>query len=138
METIQWSEEFSVGVEKLDQQHQQIIEMLNRLISTPEARDANSETISDILTAMTRYSLEHFKTEENLMREHGYPGLEEHRQEHIAYRKKAIDFSTATSLGVESVPQILVAYLSEWWTHHILDEDMKYKPCFAEKEGGWK
>ncbi len=136
METIQWSEEFSVGVEKLDQQHRQIIGMLNRLISTPEAQDTHSETISDILTAMTRYSLEHFKTEEGLMKAHGYPELEEHRQEHIAYRKKAIDFSTATSLGVESVPQILVSYLSEWWTHHILDEDMKYKPFFAKKGVG--
>jgi hemerythrin-like metal-binding protein len=110
--------------------------MLNRLISTPEAKDAGSETISDILTAMTRYSLEHFKTEEGLMKAHGYPKFEEHRREHINYRKKAIDFSTATSLGVESVPQILVSYLSEWWIHHILEEDMKYKPFFAEKGVG--
>ena len=136
MEAIYWSEKFSVGVKELDEQHRQIIEMLNRLISTPEARDANSETVSEILTAMTRYSLEHFKTEEGLMKAHGYPNLEEHRQEHIAYRRKAIDFSTAATIGVESVPQILIDYLSEWWVHHILDEDMKYKPFFTEKGVG--
>jgi len=136
MEAIRWSEKFSVGVKELDEQHRQIIEMLNRLISTPEARDANSETVSEILTAMTRYSLEHFKTEEGLMKAHGYPNLEEHRQEHIAYRRKAIDFSTAATIGVESVPQILIDYLSEWWMHHILDEDMKYKPFFAKKGVG--
>ena len=136
MEAIHWSEKFSVGVKELDEQHRQIIEMLNRLISTPEARDANSETVSEILTAMTRYSLEHFKTEEGLMKAHGYPNLEEHRQEHIAYRRKAIDFSTAATLGIESVPQILIDYLSEWWMHHILDEDMKYKPFFAKKGVG--
>jgi hemerythrin len=133
METIQWSEKFSVGVEVLDQQHQQIIQVLNRLLSTPEAIDTRSETISDTLLAMTRYAQEHFKTEENLMKAYGYPGLEEHRQEHIAYRKKALDFSTATTLGVESVPQILVTYLFKWWTDHILDEDMKYKSFFAAK-----
>ena len=136
MEAIHWSEKFSVGVKELDEQHRQIIEMLNRLISTPEARDANSETVSEILTAMTRYPLEHFKTEEGLMKAHGYPNLEEHRQEHIAYRRKAIDFSTAATIGVESVPQILIDYLSEWWMHHILDEDMKYKPFFAKKGVG--
>lgn len=133
MENINWSARYSVGVAKLDEQHKQIIGMLNRLVTSPEARDANSETISEILTTMTRYSLEHFKTEEGLLKEHGYPDLEKHRQEHIAYRKKAIDFSTATSLGVESVPQILVTYLFEWWTNHILEEDMKYKSFFAEK-----
>jgi hemerythrin-like metal-binding protein len=133
MENINWSVRYSVGVAKLDEQHKQIIGMLNRLVTSPESRDANSETISEILTTMTRYSLEHFKTEEGLLKEHGYPDLEKHRQEHIAYRKKAIDFSTATSLGVESVPQILVTYLFEWWTNHILEEDMKYKSFFAEK-----
>jgi hemerythrin-like metal-binding protein len=70
------------------------------------------------------------------MKVHGYPDLDEHRQEHIAYRRKAIDFSTAATIGVESVPQILIDYLSEWWMHHILDEDMKYKPFFAKKGVG--
>jgi hemerythrin len=133
METIRWSDKYSVGVKKLDEQHKQIIGMLNRLVSTPEAKDARSETITDILTTMTRYALEHFKTEEKLMKAHGYPDLEEHREEHVAYRRKAIDFSTASSLGVESVPQILLTFLFEWWTHHILIEDMKYKAFFAEK-----
>lgn len=133
METIQWSEKFSVGVEELDQQHQQLIKMLNRLISTPETMDTHSETISEILQAMTRYAQEHFKTEEKLLRAYDYPDLEKHKLEHIAYRKKTLDFSTATIVGVESVPEILLAYLADWWVHHILDEDMKYKSFFAEK-----
>ena len=133
METINWSARYSVGVEKLDEQHKQIIGMLNRLVTSPVARDANSEAISEILTTMTRFSLEHFKTEENLLKTHGYPDFEKHRQEHGVYRRKTIDFSTASGLGVESVPQILIAYLFEWWTHHILEEDMKYKSFFAEK-----
>jgi hemerythrin-like metal-binding protein len=133
METIQWSEKFSVGVEELDQQHQQLIKMLNRLILASESIDTNSETISEILQAMTRYAREHFKTEENFMKAYNYPDLKDHKQEHIAYRKKTLDFSTATILGVEAVPKILLAYLVDWWVHHILDEDMKYKSFFTER-----
>ena len=133
MEPIQWSEEFSVGVEELDQQHQQLVKMLNRLVSTHETTDTHSETISDMLQEMTRYAQKHFKTEENLMRANGYPGLEEQIKEHRAYRKKTIDFSTATMLGIEAVPEILLAYLFDWWTHHILNEDMKYKSFFKKK-----
>ena len=133
MEPIQWSEKFSVGVEELDQQHQQLVKMLNRLIAKRETIDTHSETISDMLLAMTHYAQKHFKTEENLMKAYGYPGLEEQKQEHRAYRKKAVDFSTATILGIEAVPEILLAYLFDWWTHHILDEDMKYKQFFKEK-----
>jgi hemerythrin len=127
MEPVQWSEKFSVGVEELDQQHQKLIKMLNRLISVRETTDTRSETISDILLAMTRYAQEHFK------RAHGYPGLEEQKQEHRAYRKKTVDLSTATTLGIDAVPEVLLAYLFDWWIHHIVDEDMKYKQFFAEK-----
>jgi hemerythrin-like metal-binding protein len=133
MEPVQWSEKLSVGVEELDQQHQEIIKMLNHLISTSETVDTDSETISDILLEMTRYAQKHFKTEEKLMKAYNYPGLEEQKKEHRAYRIKTVDFSTAVTLRVEAVPEILLAYLFDWWIHHILDEDMKYKPFFAEK-----
>jgi hemerythrin-like metal-binding protein len=133
MEPIQWSEKFSVGVEELDEQHQQIIKMLNRLISTRKTIGTDSEEISDILQEMTPYAQEHFKTEEKLLRAYGYPGLEEQREEHRAYRLKTVNFSTATMIGVNEVPEILIAYLFDWWNHHILDEDMKYKPFFKEK-----
>jgi hemerythrin len=133
MEPIQWSEKFSVGVKELDEQHQQIVKMLNRLISAREHIDTHSEEISDILQEMTRYAQKHFKTEEKLLEAYDYPDLEKQREEHRSYRLKTLDFSTATMIGVNAVPEILIAYLFDWWNHHILDDDMKYKPFFKEK-----
>jgi len=133
MEPVKWSREFSVGVEELDQQHQQLIKMLNLLISARENINTHSEEISDILQEMTRYAQKHFKTEEKLLKAYDYPDLEEQRMEHRAYRLKTVNFSTATILGIEAVPEILLAYLFDWWTHHILDEDMKYKSFFKKK-----
>jgi hemerythrin len=133
MEPVQWSEQFSVGVEELDGQHQRLVKILNRLLTTHEPIDTNSETISETLMAMTRYAQEHFKAEEKLMEAHGYPGLEEHKQLHRAYRRKTVDLSTATTLGIDAVPEFLLAYLFDWWVHHILEEDMKYKAFFATK-----
>jgi hemerythrin len=133
MEPVQWSDKFSVGVEELDQQHQRMIQMLNRLLSRREQVDTHSETISDLINDMTHYAQEHFTTEEYMMEVYGYPGLEEHKRQHRAYREKVVDFSTAVMVGVETVPERLLAYLIDWWTHHILEEDMKYKPFFAAK-----
>jgi hypothetical protein len=56
MEPVQWSEKFSVGVRELDQQHQQLIKLLNILISAQGTISTHSETISDTLMAMTRYA----------------------------------------------------------------------------------
>jgi hemerythrin len=88
MEPVQWSEKFSVGVRELDQQHQQLVKLLNILISTQGTINTRSETISDTLMAMTRYAQVHFKTEERLMEAYGYPGLEEQKFQHRDFRKK--------------------------------------------------
>ena len=133
MEPIQWSEEFSVGVRELDQQHQQLIKMLNLLISTQGTTNTKSETVSDTLMAMTRYAQAHFKAEESLMEVHGFPGLEEQKSQHRDYRKKTVGFSTATTFGVEQVPEDLLAYLADWWVHHILEDDMAYRSFFKDK-----
>jgi hemerythrin len=133
MKLVEWSEQFSVGVRELDKQHQQLIKLLNILISTQGKTDTHSETVSDTLMAMTRYAQAHFKAEESLMEAHGYPGLEEQKKQHRNFRKKTVDFSTATYYGIDQVPEVLLTYLVDWWVHHILEDDMAYRAFFKIK-----
>ena len=133
MEPVQWTEKLSVGVRELDQQHQQMIKLLNRLISAQGTIGTHSETISDVLMEMTRYAQTHFKTEERLMKAYGYPGLEKQKIKHRVFRKKTVDFSTATTFGVDFIPEALLEYLGDWLTHHILEDDMAYRLFFKDK-----
>ena len=70
MEKIMWDETFSVGVRDLDAQHKQIIILVNTLIEMSDAK-VDSEIISDTLTKMTQYAIDHFKKEEQYMLEYG-------------------------------------------------------------------
>jgi hemerythrin-like metal-binding protein len=133
METIIWSEKFSVGVRELDQQHQQLLKLLNRMISTQGTISVHPEMISEVLMEMTRYAQMHFKTEEKLMEMYGYPGLKKQKIQHRNFRKKIIGFSTATTLGVDQIPENLLMYLVDWLTHHILEDDMAYRSFFKDK-----
>lgn len=133
MEKVQWSEKFSVGVKELDQQHQLLINLLNRLIAATGTISTHSETISDILMEMTRYAQTHFNTEERLMEAYGFPGLEKQKLLHHDFRKKTAEFSSPTSIGMEQIPEALLEYLSDWLTHHILEEDMAFRSFFKEK-----
>jgi len=133
MEPVQWSEEFSVGVRDMDQQHQQLIKLLNRLIAIQGTLSPHTETVSDILMEMTQHAQIHFKAEEQLMETYGYPGLEEQKKQHADFRKKTVDYSAAAYNGVKQVPEALLIYLTDWWTHHILEEDMGYRAFFKEK-----
>ena len=132
MEPIEWTDSFSVGVALFDKQHQRLIDMLNRMIRDPTA-STRSETVADVLWDMTRYALEHFKSEEDLMTEHGYPHLEKHQRQHRGFQEKVARLSVATSEGHAAVPRELLAYLRQWWIRHILQEDMAFKPFFEQK-----
>jgi hemerythrin len=132
MDRLIWTEDFSVGVRVLDAQHRRIIGMMNAIIPFKEFQ-VDSKLLSGALTAMTQYVMQHFKEEERLMEEHGYPGLDSQRSEHKQFLLKTVDFCTAEGLRVVGVPDKLQTYLREWWRQHILDEDMKYMPFFRRR-----
>ena len=93
--------------------------------------EANSEIVSETLTRLTQHACEHFRDEECVFEEIGYPLLEEHRNEHQQFQEKVVQCCLAASIGVRSVPRELLDYLYHWLTHHLLEQDMKCKPFFA-------
>ncbi|NQV35335.1 MAG: hemerythrin family protein [Phycisphaeraceae bacterium] len=132
MEPIIWTENYSVGVALFDEQHKSLVGILNKMIEDPTVT-TGSETVSDVLTEMTQYALSHFRSEEDLMNEHGYPHLEQHRKQHRTFENKVVTLCSATGERIEDVPQVLLEYLQKWLTQHILCEDMEYKAFFREK-----
>ncbi len=132
MEPIEWTDSFSVGVALFDEQHRRLIAMLNKMIKNPTATTC-SETVGDVLTDMTRYAQEHFKSEEDLMAEYHYPHLEAHKHQHHGFQDKVARLCLATAEGQTTVPRELLAYLQQWLIRHILQEDMAFKPFFEQK-----
>ncbi len=132
MKEISWDSSFSVGLESIDLQHKEIIKLINTLITNSEAT-VRSETISEVLTRLTKYAGEHFRSEERLLEKYGYSDIEDHRQEHNAYREKIVRLCVATMAEVNNVPDELLLYLREWWVKHILESDMAYKSFILER-----
>jgi hemerythrin len=129
---LEWNDQYSVGVSKLDQQHQYIFRLLNKL-TTEKTEAFDTETISELMMEMVRYSELHLNFEEQYMRQHGYPDYEPHRQLHLNYKKKVAELSIDALNKDTHIPQKLASFLTEWWTGHILNVDMKYKAFFAAR-----
>ena len=126
MEKITWSEKFSVGNDKLDGQHQVIINLINKL-SELQGLSFDKNEVRSIISDLVKYGLEHLQYEEDLLNQHDYPDFLKHKHEHILYIKKATKYMKNTSaIDEETLDQIII-FLNDWWTHHILEEDMKYK-----------
>lgn len=129
MKKIVWKPEYSVGVERLDRQHQKIISVINKLISKPRML-RTSGTIDDALMELNSYVSEHFLLEEQLLGENGYPSIVQHSEKHTAYSERIADFCMRND---KKVADELLSYLGEWWIGHILHEDMQYKSFFEGK-----
>ena len=132
MEKIIWDEGFSVGVRHLDKQHQQIVILVNTLIEMNDTK-VDSEIISDTLTKMTQYAIDHFQTEEQYMLDYGYPEYPSQKKQHQEFKRKTVDFCMETLVHKATIPTEIFTYLRLWWTNHILKEDMKYKKYFNER-----
>jgi len=132
MEKIIWDEELSVGVRKLDEQHKELIRMINKLIEAKNTK-VDSETISDTLTKMTKYTDYHFQTEEQYLIDYDYPEYSSQKKQHSEFKKKAVAFCMDTMAYKETIPAEILSYLKDWLTHHILKSDMKYKSFLNDK-----
>jgi hemerythrin len=129
---IVWDERLSVGIQKIDAQHQELVKIINCLVENEDAT-GHSEPIAQVLDRMTQYAFYHFDTEETLMLQYGYPDYESHREEHTQFKMKTAKFCLDALQGKETLPDELLSYLRDWLTNHILKEDMKYKPYFLDR-----
>lgn len=130
MDKIIWDDSLSVGVAELDSQHRRLADLINLL--GEEARASGSgKLLEKAIGKLTVYAFTHFGHEEKLLAQCGFPGLEAQRAEHDEFSQTLMRFSRDAAVGMLDQTQ-LFNYLSKWWVHHILEEDMRYKPFVAQ------
>ena len=132
MSKITWNESFSVGVNILDEQHHKIIDLINRFIEQ-ETQAFDREILESILSELIEYGFEHLKLEEAMLEEHDYPDFQKHKHEHLLYVQKVTNSAKRKKSLNEDEFIELGEFLNQWWSDHILEEDMKYRPFFESK-----
>ncbi|MFC1682942.1 bacteriohemerythrin [Candidatus Zixiibacteriota bacterium] len=134
MPEIQWSDDLSVGIELIDEQHRVLIERMNDVSTATEAHHG-VEKIAKTLDFLVEYTDFHFSTEEKHMATHSYPGLEEHHAKHEelkdTLRNLEQDFKEegATFTLADSVNTLL----GNWLMKHIKAVDVPFGAFLKEK-----
>lgn len=83
---IVWDQHYKINHRKIDDQHRELFVRVNEFVS--EIRDAKKGFQVEKLTAfLNKYVVEHFETEEQVMRETNYPLLAMQEQQHARFRK---------------------------------------------------
>jgi len=132
MAFLNWSSELSVGIPKIDQQHQKLVGFLNELYDAMQAgkgRDVLGKVLSDLLL----YTKTHFASEEQAMSAHGYPGYEDHKARHDKMTKKVKELNEQFRQGTLGSPIQITNFLKDWLGKHIMETDKKYGPFLTAK-----
>lgn len=126
---ITWSDELSVGIEEIDEQHKILIGLLNRMHDAIHERHG-SDVVEGILAELVDYTRIHFAVEESLMRILNFPGYEEHHDQHEELTQQILDLQQKLTSGKKAISFELMHFLKTWLSRHIMEEDMQYSGFF--------
>jgi hemerythrin-like metal-binding protein len=124
---FKWSADYSVNVAAIDEQHQELIAILNRLFIAVSKLEGD-QAISGTLDSLTSYTEKHFALEESLMQQANYPDLDAHKAEHQRLLAQLDQFCKKQMLEEKHLHFEMLKFLKAWLKDHILRVDRKYYP----------
>lgn len=118
-------ERISRMLEALDDDHAQLHELGDSILRAIDANDV--DRAADRLIALQGVQVSHFRFEESLMEEAGFPDLEEHARSHDRLVASLTAINAALGVGrVSSLSQELAAFIDESLSH-ISDLDETFR-----------
>lgn len=132
MAFIQWTDKNKVNIREVDEQHQRLFDILNRLHEAVSQGKEQGELFA-ILDELIDYTVYHFQTEENLYVEHEFPGYEEHKAEHDKLTGTAVELQGKLREGSATISFELLDFLHAWLMEHTLGLDQEMGPYLNER-----
>lgn len=124
---VHWNPRYSVGNDILDAQHKHFLDQCNALADCLDAPGAaDHREFKQLFAELTTSARAHFATEEKLLADIGYPGLDDHRSEQEEFEHLAAEILTAENFD----PSELQTFLALWWAGHVIGA-AKHYPDFT-------
>jgi len=130
---VEWSTEYNLGIEVIDQQHKKILVYLNELAEAIENGNTE-EVLKKVVDNLVKYTYSHLEHEEKLFIEMGQDEFKAHVEEHNKFRKTISEMQDAVKTDGETVqPAVeLHSMLYNWLFSHIQGTDKQYVPLFKK------
>jgi hemerythrin len=125
MSTFAWKDDFRTGIEEMDKHHKKFFDYLTQL-EQAAGGNKGKEIIERGLKLADDYVRFHFAEEEKLLEITGFPGLDHQRKEHTFFARQVNDLRDRYAKGDSYLPISALAFLRDWFSHHIIEEDKKY------------
>lgn len=125
MNTFNWTPDYDVKVEKFNDQHKFLFEIIKDLYDTMENKD-DRLALAYIINKLVKYSKEHFSEEEIILLNSQYPAYEKHRKQHKLFLEKIEQFAADYNSGKYLLHFDILFFLKNWVLQHIMIADKEY------------
>lgn len=133
-EWIAWRPEYCVSVDEIDEQHKELFRIFN------EFGDAmwdgkGRDTVAEALKFLAQYTVEHFRSEEQIMLEHNYPDYTKHKQVHDALVEEVSEFVrryNSEEVPLETTVKVFNR-VGDWTREHVRGMDQEMGRYVASK-----
>ncbi len=126
VDLIEWDSSYEVGVDKIDQQHQELFNKVNNLILANQLKKGKEE-ISKTIKFLADYTVKHFTDEEELQQENNYPHYEHHKKLHNNFVSKILEFKEEFENGDIDTASMMSfnKTIITWLVQHVTGIDQK-------------
>ncbi len=125
MKAFVWNRHFTTGLERIDEQHHRLVDLINRLGESLIAANATDDaTLRSVFDQLADYAKHHFSEEERLMLELGIAsGHRDLHQRHHAQFIEQLSSMWNSRHTMSNPGEVLHGFLCAWLGFHILGED---------------
>jgi hemerythrin len=129
---FEWKQEYSVGIDSIDQQHKKLLGLINQL-QTAVDFSTGEQFEREALDQLIDYTKTHFTYEEGLMEQNGYPDFESHKAQHVKMISRVGEVLAEYEQDQDTAMKNAVIYLKDWLINHINGTDKAYSSFLIGK-----
>jgi diguanylate cyclase (GGDEF)-like protein/hemerythrin-like metal-binding protein/PAS domain S-box-containing protein len=137
-EIFPWNSNFETGINLIDEQHKQLVNILNKL-AAHLANLSDSIILNEIFDELADYADYHFKTEEQIWKKYFKDDIWilNHKETHKSFISEVIELKdNKDNKPLDDVIHDIVSFLSQWLAYHILDNDKRMSKVILALESG--
>jgi hemerythrin len=124
MTLVEWRDEFKIGIEEVDFEHQELIELINELYAETKKEDS-AMAVMDCLGEIFAKISAHFALEEKVMRDLQYDEYEDHKEDHELLLDSIMDIMDEYADDTRLDEEEFADRLNDWFVRHFSTKDAR-------------
>lgn len=133
MALLSWSNQYAIGNALIDSEHQELFRLIN-VFHDLWLQKHDQQSIASLLNQLIVYAELHFRHEEAIMLDAGFPTLAEHQKIHEAMVESIFKLRQSFEEKNGHLEMDTMKFIKGWLLEHIVRNDYLFRDFLAHQQ----